>query len=424
MPAGTGRKRLCNVRPCSASRRSAISRCSAMTARPVRAALLCAGLAVLPAVALAAGSPAPPAAAVPVSPSALPGWADDDQAAALAAFLRSCARPAPAAEAAGGPAVGVDPQNLAAACAAARALPAPADRGAARRFFESRFDAVFPPAPESGFLTGYFEPVLAGSRVRSARYPVPLHALPADLVALGGDDRPAGLDAALTAARRQDDGSLAAYPDRAAIAAGALDGQGLELLFVESPVEAFFAQVQGSLTVRLEDGSTERLGYAGRNGYPYTAIGRILIARGAISREEMTADRLKAWLESHPDEAPAIMAANRSYVFFRRLGTGEPGAGPPGTAGVALTPGRSLAIDGTLHLLGTPMWIMAGNADAGQGDAPLNRLVVAQDTGSAIRGAGRGDLFIGSGAAAGLVAGRLRHPMQLAVLVPRGEPRP
>lgn len=363
-----------------------------------------------------------PVLAEPVSPAALPGWAADDQAPALQAFLLSCDGPATPAVTA---AAHIDtPPAFGPACAAALALPRPASREAARGFFERWFDVARPASAQDGFLTGYYEPELPGARQRSSLFTVPLHAAPPDLVVPGEGAWPAGEVASLTAARRGGDGRLAPLPDRAAIMAGALDGLGLELAFVESPVDAFFAQVQGSVRVRLEDGTVERLGYAGRNGYPYTAIGRILIARGVISREEMTADRLKDWLRSHPDEAPAIMAANRSYVFFRRLDIANPAEGPRGTEGVPLTAGRSLAVDATFHAFGTPLWIMADDADAGQPAGPLNRLAVAQDTGSAIRGAGRGDLFIGSGPDAGAVAGRLRHSMALAVLLPRAEPRP
>lgn len=355
-------------------------------------------------------------------PAALDGWSHDRQSEAFKAFLRSCAAMEEMPPAPGGLGL-VDPTALAAVCRAASALPRDLGDAAARRFFERHFEAVALGPREAGFLTGYFEPEIEGSRHPTSRFSVPLYGLPPDLVSLDGTNRPAGLDISLTAARRAPDGEVSPYPDRAAIMAGALAGRGLELAYVASPVEAFFAQVQGSVRIRLPDGDVLRLGYAGRNGYPYTAIGRILLARGAISRDEMTADRLKAWLESHPAEAPAILAANRSFVFFRVIEGMEPGLGPLGTLEVPLTPGRSLAVDASLHTLGMPVWIDAHTPSTPVNGIPglgeVHRLVVAQDTGSAIKGPERGDLYIGSGEAAGVIAGRLRHAMTMTLLIPR-----
>jgi len=358
-----------------------------------------------------------PALAGPVSFDALPGWATDDHAAAFAAFHEACGavleRPAAAAS---GPA---DPAALATACRAARALPPDPGRAAARRFFEARFRPERVGAADGGFLTGYFEPELRGSRRRHGRFRVPLYRLPDDVVAVSAA---AGLDPALTHARRRADGALEPYPDRAAIEAGALAGRGLEIVWLADPVDAFFAHVQGSVRVRLDDGAVVRLGFAGRNGRPYTPIARRLIERGEIAREDMTAERLAAWLRAHPDEAPALMAENPSYIFFREIDGLAAGHGPVGALGVPLTPGRSLAVDPAALPLGVPVFL-DGTLPLGAGGAPVavHRLVVAADTGAAIRGPGRGDLFVGTGAAAGRAAGRLRHPVDFVVLVPRPE---
>ncbi|WP_043540468.1 murein transglycosylase A [Salinarimonas rosea] len=350
----------------------------------------------------------------------LPGWEADDHAAALAAFRVSCdpilegraaLRPAAAA--------GVD---LLAACRAAQGVAA----GDARAYFERTFvpHRVIPPSGR-GFLTGYYEPELAGSLVRTPRFATPLRARPADLVTLAeGKTRP-GVDGSLRAALTDDAGGFRPAPTRAEIEEGALGDAAPPIVWLEEPGEAFIVHVQGSARIRLEDGRVLRVGYAGRNGHPYTSIGRLLVERGAIDRDAMSLERLLGWLRENPEEARALMRENASYIFFAVLDANDPAhdraPGPTGGAGVPLTPGRSLAVDRGLWPYGLPFWLSGALPDADGVVHPLARLMVAQDTGSAILGPARGDYFVGSGARAGTRAGLIRHATDFFVLLPRPE---
>lgn len=387
---------------------------SAPTAR--QAGCRCGARRLLAASLIAVAALAPAAAEeAPVRFSSLPGWAQENHAEAFAVFRAAC----PAVVKRRPPLVmgPADGRDLVRTCKMALALPSGLGQAEARAFFERNFHPVRIGGPGGGFLTGYYEPELSGSRTRQGAFRYPLYAPPAGIEALPKAAN--GLGAALTHARQGPDGKLAAMPDRAAIEAGALDGQGLELVWLADPVDAFFVHVQGSARIRMEDGSVTRYGFAARNGHPYTAVGKLLIDRGEIAREDMTADRLAAWLKAHPDEAPALMAANRSFIFFREVEGLDPADGPVGALGVPLVAGRNLAVDPKEHPLGVPVYV-AAVLPVGEGgaEAPLQRLMVAADTGAAIRGPGRADVFFGSGAAAGAAAGALRHPASLYVLVP------
>jgi membrane-bound lytic murein transglycosylase A len=347
----------------------------------------------------------------------LPGWADDAHEAAYAAFLRSAAvmaeRPPKTR------ALGIDGGRLAAIGAAARAA-GPLDRAAARAFFERHFEPVVQ-SRAAPFLTGYYEPVLAGSRERTARFTVPVYRRPDDLVEVDAATRPTDLDPALSFARREPGGRLVEHPDRPAIEDGALDGRNLELAFVEDPVDAFFVHVQGSARIDLQDGGTLRIAFDGKTGHPYTSIGRRLADLGLAGTEPLTADRLRAWLKADRDAGRALMRENRSYIFFRELPALDPTLGAIAAAGAPLTPGRSLAVDRTEHTFGTPIYL-AGRLPLGpEGEeVAFERLMIAQDTGSAIVGPARGDIFVGCGEAAGMVAGRIRHrPTAFVLLRPR-----
>lgn len=351
----------------------------------------------------------------------LPGWAADDHAAAYAVFRSTCARlldPDPALRPGKPP-----PASLLAACRFALTA-GPLDADGARTFFETRFTArhVLPSAGPDGFLTGYYEPEIEGSRSPTGTFATPVLGRPDDLVALRPGEGPAGLDPALAAARRTAAG-LEPYPDRAAIWDGALAGQGLELLYLADKVELFMMQVQGSARVRLPDGAVERMVYAGRNGHPYTSIGRVVVSEGLLPLDKADLAGLKAWLRAHPAEGERIMRLNRSYIFFARGKGMDPGQGPIGGASVPLTPLRSIAVDRTLWPYGLPFWI-AGALPLGPEGAtePWSRLWIAQDTGSAILGPARADLFFGSGDEAGLRAGRIRHPARFTVLWPKDAP--
>jgi membrane-bound lytic murein transglycosylase A len=341
---------------------------------------------------------------VPISFDRVPGWADDDHAPALRAFRASCAIiTASPREAAPG---------LIAMCARAETAPA----SAARAFFEANFTAHSIVDGSRGFLTGYFEPVVRGSRVRTPTFRFPLHRRPPDLVNLVDEAARAGAGTNLTHARRLPDGKTAPYATRAEIESGALDGQGLEIVWLSDPVDRFFMQVQGSGRVRLDDGSTMRLGYDGKTGHPYTSIGRVLIDDGIMRAQDVTLQSLGTWLRANPKRARDVMWRNQSYVFFRDMGAA---GGPVGALGSKLTPGRSLAVDPRYHPLGLPVWVVSETLRT-TGDKPFRRLMVAQDVGSAIKGPQRGDIYFGSGAAAGAKAGRTKHAGQFVVLLPRG----
>ena len=353
----------------------------------------------------------------PLSFADLPGWAEARLAAPFAAFRRNAARHA--AHPPKTRALGIDGAALAAVCAEALTLPATLDEAAARAFFETRFRPARVHAPGGGFLTGYYEPELTASRRPDPAFPVPLLARPDDLVDVDDATRPPTLPSDYRFARRTAAG-LEPYPDRAAIEDGALAGRGLELAWLADPVDAFFCHVQGSVRLRLVDGGILRLAYAAKAGHPYTSIGRLLIERGLVAAEAMTLERLRAWLHDHPGEGRALMRENRSYVFFREQDDLDPTLGAVAAAGVQITPGVSLAVDRTLHTFGTPIFLAADLPMAeGAAPAPIRRLMLADDTGSAIVGAARGDVFFGLGAEAGRAAGRIRHvPDAFVVLRP------
>ena len=349
----------------------------------------------------------------------LPGWREDALAEALPAFLKSCAKVASLPED-GSLGIAGTAGDWQPVCTAAARVPA-GDSAAARAFFEEQLRpmAVTNGGEETGLFTGYYEALLNGSRKRHGRYTVPLYVRPPELVMVDLGrfrDELAGQ----RIAGKVEEGHLLPYPERREIVAGALAGRDLELVWVDSPVDAFFLEIQGSGRVRLDDGTEMRLGYAAQNGHPYFAIGRDLVERGALTRAEVSMQSIRKWLEEHPVEAPEVMAKNRSYFFFQELS----GDGPLGAQGVALTPGRSLAVDRKFLPLGVPVWL-AGSAPAardGAPERPLNRLLVAQDTGGAIRGPVRGDVFWGHGPEAAAVAGRMKHDGRLWVLLPKAPP--
>ena len=330
------------------------------------------------------------------------GWADDAHELALAALVKSCRRSG----------------SQIPACKAALALGDNPSREAARAFFETHYSPhTIGGYSSSGFVTGYYEPEVRGSRERTGVFQLPVYRRPDDLVTLVPDTYRARFNEQLTAMRR-DGNELVPYYTREEIEAGALDDQDLELLYLDDPVELFSLQVQGSGLVRLGDGSTTRLSYAGKNGYPYTSIGKLLVERGEMALDAASMDSLKAWLRADPERAKRLMQENRSYIFFRELWAHEMEAGPIGAEGVALTPGRSLAVDASYHVLGTPIFVAAPGLkdEAGR---PFQRLMIAQDVGSAISGPERGDIFFGSGAAAGALAGTTHQDAKFFILVPR-----
>lgn len=318
----------------------------------------------------------------PIEFKSIPGWAADDHSAALYAFRQSC-------RGSGGQNRSDEQRRLETLCERARML-GQASRDEARRFFESNFLAMR--AAGEGFVTGYFEPVLKASLTRTKSFRYPLY------------QKPQGLNP---------------LPDRSAIMDGALADRGLEVLWLDNPIDGFFVAIQGSARVETPEGKRYRLRYAGKSGHPYTPVGRVLIERGEIPRDQMSMQAIKDWMYAHPDAAEDVMRLNQSYIFFSIEEDKQGTEGPVGAAGVPLIAGRSLALDHRLYSYGLPVFIGARLPDGQGAVKPFNRLMVAHDTGSAIRGPARGDIFFGSGYKAGEQAGRIRHSADFVVLRPR-----
>ncbi|SMY07202.1 murein transglycosylase A [Flavimaricola marinus] len=297
----------------------------------------------------------------------LSGWAEDDPSEALAAFSVTC-----------GDMRRQDWQSL---CAIAK------EADDARSFFELFFKPVLIEDDEPALFTGYFEPELPGSRSPDARFRYPLYAVPSDM--------PEG-----------------PWLTRQEIDEGALAGQGLEIAWLEDPVDLFFLQVQGSGRVRLSDGSMLRVGYGGFNGHLYSSIGAELVARGIYEWHQVSADVIRSWVARNPDEGQALLWTNPSYVFFREVSEVPAELGPLGAMNRSITTLRTVAVDPAFVPLGAPVWIEKA------GETPMNRLMIAQDTGSAIKGAQRADIFFGTGREAGRQAGRIRDPGRMVVLMP------
>lgn len=311
-----------------------------------------------------------------------------------------------------------------AACARALALGPGATGVEIRAYLEQGFAPylIVPNAIEKrAFFTAYYRPEVRASLVRTEQFREPLLARPDDLVTLPAGDSNPSLNG-LSSARRRPDGSLEPYPTRAQIDAGALGAQTRPVAYVADAIEAFMIHVQGSARLLLDDKRSLDLTYAGRNGQPYTSIGKILIARGDIKLEEMSLDRLKAWVRANGQDlgqaGRALLHANLSFVFFTATPADENSVGPIGAAGVPLTPHRSIAIDRSVWPYGLPFFVEADVPWRQSHATPMRRLVVGQDTGTAIVGPARADLYFGDGAEAGRLAGSVRHYGRLFVLLP------
>jgi membrane-bound lytic murein transglycosylase A len=319
----------------------------------------------------------------------LPGWQADASFQAYPALLASCGVIATlSAERA--PGMGGSPVDWHEPCGAINALKAASAADpdeALRRTMEAHFVALDPGAGTNAVVTGYYEPELKGSRVKDAAHPYPLYRLPPDPTAF----------------------------DRAAIDAGALAGRGLELLWVSDKVEAFFLHVQGSGRVRLETGEVVRVGFAGTNERQYVSIGRELVEAGIMTKEQASLQSIRAYLNAHPQEIDSWLHRNPRYVFFKEAAAAAD-EGPLGALGVPLTPGRSIAVDPAFVPLGLPVWL---DTTVPGTNAPLQRLVTAQDKGGAIKGPGRIDLFWGAGDEAEAMAGPMRQQGTYWVIVPR-----
>jgi membrane-bound lytic murein transglycosylase A len=333
----------------------------------------------------------------PVGFDRLSGWMQDHISAAVPVFLRSCARFLTRADAAplDSVAMSVDfgrVRDWRSSCEVAQTIPS-GDDAAAREFFEKNFIpfAVADYGKAEGLFTGYYEIELNGSRQRHGRYQTPLYRKPPDL----GPEP----------------------PTRGEIEDGALAGRGLELLWVDDPIDAFFLEIQGSGRVQLRGGGTIRVGYDGQNGRPYVPVGRLLIERGEIPRDKLTMAAIRSWMRQNPEAGAALRRDNPSYVFFREI----KGDGPIGAEGVPLSAERSIAVDRAFVALGIPVWLEADERFAAADS--VRRLMVAQDTGGAIKGPVRGDFFWGTGGAAGSRAGIMNAAGRYYLLLPHAVAR-
>ena len=273
-------------------------------------------------------------------------------------------------------------------------------------------------AKAEGFVTGYYEPIIDGSRTQTDVYTVPVYRRPSNLFVRGARQSSAGLPNKGQVFRKIGRRKLVPYYDRAEIEDGAIAGRGLEIVWLKNQTDLLFTQIQGSARVRLEDGSTVRINYDAHNGFAYTPVGRILIERNIIPKDQMSMQKIREWMEQNPDGANELRRQNRSYVFFREVNLSDKDE-PSGAQGVPLTPGRSIAVDKALHVYGTPFFIEGElPIESEQSKTPFRRLMIAQDTGSAIVGPARADLYFGAGAEAGKVSGRFRHNARFVILIP------
>ena len=411
---------------------------------------------------------AAPAAAIKIGSSKfeamdwakLDGWAEDDHLAAFGAFMQSCK--AILRIGTGSRAI---QRGLHEACTVAVTLT-PKDAKEAREFFEQNFRPVrITPAGETaGFLTGYYEPIVDGSREATDEFVQPLYRTPAGLLRGGKRLKAASFAskkakagkaasssakptkkkgktakaaksasvngtvnektdamAAAKPARKGDRGGrkLVSYYDRAAIEDGVLKGRNLELVYLKDPIDSFFIHIQGSARVRLPDGKLLRVNYELQNGHPYYAVGKWLVDKKIYTREEVTMDRIRTWMTANPKEGDELRRMNKSYVFFRETGLGE-NEEPVGAQGVSLTAGRSIAVDRKLHIYGTPFFIQAElPIESEEPVTRWRRLMIAQDTGGAIIGPARADIYYGAGEPAGLISGRFKQPGQFTMLFPK-----
>ncbi len=365
-------------------------------------------------------APALPAIYLPATFADLPGWSDDRADLAWPALQVGCKRLAAA------PATATSWQRV---CASVAAMPA-VDAAAAHAFFETHFSAwkvTGADGNDQGLVTGYYEPLLSGSRVASSQFATPLYAPPDDLLSVDL----ASLYPELAGKRvraRVDGRKVVPYWTRAEIEQGQAPMAGKALLFVDDAVDAFFLEIQGSGRVRLEDGSVVRVNYADQNGHPFRSVARVLIDRGEMAASQASMQAIRAWGREHAARLPALLDENPSYVFFRIVPPATPGSleaaidGPIGSLGVPLARERTIAVDARAIPLGAPVYLATTRPLSSE---PLQRLVMAQDTGGAIRGAVRADFFWGFGADAAREAGRMKQPARMWLLWPAdaGVPR-
>ncbi|ARO28037.1 lytic murein transglycosylase MltA protein [Rhizobium sp. NXC14] len=297
----------------------------------------------------------------------------------------------------------------------------PSSPAAARAFFETRCRPFLIRRKDgkSGFVTAFYEPEVEVSDRPNELFRFPFYSRPNDLIDLDDGNRPAELDGSYVFGRLHDDGRIDAYPDRREIDQGFLAGRGLEIAWAKSKVDVFFVHVQGAARLRYRDGRIGRITYAAKAGHPFSAIGKLLIDRGEIDRAEISMQSIRAWLARNPERVDEVLWHNRSYIFFREAAVADPEAGPIAAAKVPLLAGRSLAVDRLIHTFGFPFFIRADSLTHLDRGRPFRRLMLALDTGSAIVGPARGDIFTGSGDLAGERAGTVRNDADFVILIPK-----
>lgn len=348
----------------------------------------------------------------PIDFGNLPGWADDDHLAALYAFARQSKKPADVTYNQGS--MGIPPQDFADLVELAGGDSA---KRAPRLFFEENFAAyaISNDDGQMGQITAFYEPDVEAQIERGGLFQTPIFRRPSDLLALNDENRPKQLDDSYRFGRKSDGGSIEAYFDRAQINAGAIDNRTTAIAYLKDPIDAFFVHIQGAARLKLSDGTTMRITYDGKSGHPFTPIGKLLVQRGEIDAGDISMQTIKAWLRANPDKASQLMEENRSYIFFQQSDDTDPILGPIAAAKVPLTEGRSLAVDRLLHTFGTPIFVNAQYVNG----MPFSRLMVAQETGTAIVGPERGDIFFGTGDAAGELAGAVNSKCEFTLLIPK-----
>jgi len=360
---------------------------------------------LLCALILSACTTRPPGIGSPVDWSSLQNWESDNHGDVWDGFLKSCEK--------------LGHLRWREVCELAEASGALSD-AEARAFFETHFEVrpVYAEGGETeGLITGYYEPLLNGSREPSEEFRYPLYGVPEDLLVVDlGSVYPQLKNLRLRG--KLVGNRVVPYHDRAQLNDNPELLRGAEILWVNSLVDVFFLHVQGSGRVRLTDGATVAVGYAGQNGHPYQSIGRVLIEMGELEQDEVTLFTIKDWLQANPERLHEVLAKNPSYVFFELRD--DPADGPVGSLNVVLTPARSVAVDRSVIPLGAPVWLQTTLPDEGQ--SPFDRLMLAQDTGGAIKGHVRADVFWGRGDEAELLAGLMKQQGRLFVLLPRGYP--
>jgi len=347
----------------------------------------------------------------------LEGWKDDDPSSLFEA-MEACRRQIIDIKPYRTGSLGLTTQDLLPLLEAARSEN-PSSAADARAFFQShcRPFRIRRADGSSGFVTAFYEPEILVSAVADEDYRFPFYRRPDDLIDLDESNRPASLPDNY-AFGRLTDGQIDAYPDRRAIDEGFLAGRGLEIAWAKSKIDVFFVHVQGAARLRYPDGTIDRITYAAKAGHPFSAIGKLLIERGEIERSEISMQTIRRWLGDHPHQVDEVLWHNRSYIFFREIPTADMNAGPVAAAKVPLIAGRSLAVDRLIHTFGFPFFIRSENLVHLDGGKPFARLMLALDTGSAIVGPARGDIFTGWGDQAGELAGTVRHDAGFVVLIP------